>query len=48
MYLNPQDYQVFLNQNDRQEPIYVKAKTMILKLEPLEGIAVGEFGASAL
>ena len=29
-------------------PIYVKAKGMVLRLEPLEGINKGEFGASAL
>ena len=31
-----------------RKPVYVKAKTLILRLEPLEGINVGEFGASAL
>ena len=39
---------MFLQQNDMRTPVYVKAKTLILKLEPLEGIEVGEFGASAL
>ena len=48
MYLNPQDYYVFLEQNGGRSPVYVKAKTFILKLEPLEGINIGEFGASAL
>jgi len=48
MFLHPQDYNNFLRQNNNRQPVYVKAKGMVLRLEPLDGIVAGEFGASAL
>ena len=46
--MNPVDYQGFLQQNGSRKPVYVKAKTLVLRLEPLDGITQGEIGASAL
>lgn len=48
MYLNPADYQIYLEANGGRAPVYVKAKAMILRLEKLDEIAPGSFGASAL
>jgi len=46
--LNPQDYNIFLQQNGNRKPVYVKAKALIMRLEPLDGMPQGEIGASAL
>ena len=48
MFLNPMDYNFYLEKNHNREPIYVKAKGMILRLESLDAINRGEFGASAM
>ena len=48
MFLHPQDYNNFLRQNNNRKPVYVKAKGMVLRLEPLDGIVAGELWASAL
>lgn len=48
LFLNPADYSVYLQQNGSRKPVYVKVKTLVLRLEPLEGITQGEVGASAL
>lgn len=33
--------------NGNRRPVFVKVKTLVLRLEPLDGIILGEVGASA-
>ena len=42
------DYQFYLSANGDRKPVYVRAKTLIMRLEQLEEIEAGTFGASAL
>ena len=48
LFLNPADYQGYFEANGGRFPVYVKAKSMVLRLEKLEDIQAGSFGASAL
>ena len=48
MFVNPVDYKQFYKENGSREPVYVEVKNFVLRLESLDAIGVGEFGASAL
>jgi len=48
LFLNPEDYQFFLQSNGNRKPVFVKAKGLVMRLESLDGINAGEIGASAL
>jgi len=48
LFVHPQDYNTFFEQNGRRDPVYVEVKNHVLRLAALDSIGVGEFGASAL
>lgn len=47
LFLHPRDFQYFKQQNDGQEPVFVKAKNFVMELESLSGIELGQIGAGA-
>lgn len=48
LFMNPEDFQYYLQHNGNRKPVFVKVKTMILRLEALDSINVGEVAASSI
>ena len=38
IYVNPQDYAAFVAQNGNRQPVYVKVKHFVLKLDQIHGL----------